>query len=445
MLISNIFFYKILFVTEIIIAEFMFAHKLKRRTAFIPRAILSVFIAISFSALFFVPLKDNWYSSFIFLTIFAVTVPLLKLCFNEPWINVLFCAIASYATQHFAFELANFVLTLISWASSPLFGMYASDSFSLFEFNKVSAFYSVVYLFCFLAAYVLIYYIFSKKIQKDADMRIKSLPLTLLIGAGLLCNIVLHSIIIYEPFNRTNILISCIYNMMVCFLLLCGQFALLQNRELKTELDIVQQLLYNKQEQYEVLKENIDIINLKCHDMRHQIHELNDKKTISEDVVKDIQDSIKLYDSMINTGNEALDVILTEKSLRAQANNITLTCIADGHSLGFLSDADIYSLFGNAIDNAMEATTKIADPERRFISINVHKTGGFVSVCIKNSYEGDLIFDGNGLPKTTKENAVYHGYGIKSIDYITRKHDGSLDLSAENNTFIISILFPVAD
>lgn len=233
--------------------------------------------------------------------------------------------------------------------------------------------------------------------------------------------------------------------MIVCVLLLCGQFALLQNRELKTELDVIQQLLYNKQEQYELLKENIDIINLKCHDMRHQIREINDKRAISEDVVKDIQDSIKLYDSMINTGNEALDVILTEKSLRAQANNITLSCMADGNALKFLNDADIYSLFGNALDNAMEAVNKIPDPERRFVSINAHKTGGFVSVCIKNSYEGTVLFDGNGLPKTTKENAVYHGYGIKSIDYITHKHGGSLDLSAENNVFTISILFPLSE
>lgn len=445
MLVTNIFFYKILFAVEILVAEFLFAHRLKLRSGFVLRAVFSAALTVLVAAVFYVPFDGTWYSTIVFLSIFGVTVPLLRFCFNEPWVNMIFCAIAAYTTQHFAFELANLLLTLISWVNSPLFGMYASDSFTLFEFNKVSVFYSAIYLVCFFAAYVAAYYIFCKRIQKDADMRVRSLTLTLLIGAGLLCNIVLHSVIIYQPFDRTNILVSCLYNMMVCVLLLCGQFALLQNKELKTELDVVRHLLYGKQEQYEALKENIDIINMKCHDIRHQIREFSDRKAIGDDIVKDIQDSITLYDGIVNTGNEALDVILTEKSLKAQANGVTLSCIADGKSLGFLSDAEIYSLFGNAIDNAMEATGKIADTSKRFISINVQKTNDFVLVCVKNSYEGEVVFDSKGIPKTTKDDTSYHGYGIKSIDYITNKHDGSMNLVAEHGIFMISLLFPVPD
>lgn len=445
MMVTNIFFYKILFAAEILVAEFLYSFRLKHSSAFLPKAVLSAAFTILVAAVFYVPFERTWYSTIVFLTIFGVTVPLLKLCFNEPWVNIIFCAIASYTTQHFAFELANLLLTLISWVNSPLFGMYASDSFTLFEFNKVSVFYSAIYLACFFATYVAAYYVFCKRIRRDADMRVRSLTLTLLIGAGLLCNIVLHSVIIYQPFDRTNVLVSCMYNMMVCILLLCGQFALLQNKELKTELDVVRQLLYGKQERYEALKENIDIINMKCHDIRHQIREFSDRSAIGDDIVRDIQGAIKLYDGIMNTGNEALDVILTEKSMKAQAGGITLSVIADGKALSFLSDAEIYSLFGNAIDNAMEATGKISDPAKRFISINVQRTNGFVLVCVKNSYEGEIAFDRKGIPETTKENKLYHGYGIKSINYITEKHDGSMNLAAENGTFMISLLFPVPD
>lgn len=182
MMVTNIFFYKILFAAEILIAEFLYSFRLKHSSAFLPKAVLSAAFTILVAAVFYVPFERTWYSTIVFLTIFGVTVPLLKLCFNEPWVNIIFCAIASYTTQHFAFELANLLLTLISWVNSPLFGMYASDSFTLFEFNKVSVFYSAIYIACFFATYVAAYYIFCKRIRRDADMRVRSLTLTLLMA-----------------------------------------------------------------------------------------------------------------------------------------------------------------------------------------------------------------------------------------------------------------------
>ena len=80
---------------------------------------------------------------------------------------------------------------------------------------------------------------------------------------------------------------------------------------------------------------------------------------------------IDIYDSMLKTGNEALDVIFAEKSLLCRKNDIKLNCIIDGAKLSFMETADIYVLFGNLMDNAMEAVEKLSDVDKRIVSVNV--------------------------------------------------------------------------
>ena len=60
-------------------------------------------------------------------------------------------------------------------------------------------------------------------------------------------------------------------------------------------------------------------------------------------------------------------------------------------------------------------------------------------VHIENFYEGSLSFD-NGLPKTTKKDKRYHGFGMKSIRMITEKYHGYFKVKAENGLFILNIL-----
>lgn len=69
-------------------------------------------------------------------------------------------------------------------------------------------------------------------------------------------------------------------------------------------------LLWRQQkEHYRIAKENIDIINRKCHDLKHQIAALRDMctKEEREKYIEEIQDSIQIYEAMVKTGNDVLD------------------------------------------------------------------------------------------------------------------------------------------
>lgn len=441
--VSNLTLYKLLFMAEILSAEFLFTFRLKKRKYFILRAIGCAVVLFTVAAFFPEASADALYSSFMFLTLFAVTVPALLLCCDEPWQNVVFCAMAAYTLQHFAYELANLALSLIVFGKSPILGMYDKGPIDFWAFDKQSLLLIFVYLLCYFVSYLLVYLFFGRKIKKGSEMQIKSLSLLFLIGVGLLVDIVLNSVLIYSEMDFVNSVVNYVTNLLCCVLLLYGQFGLLLTKELKDELQTMQQLWNQDKEQYAALKENIDLINMKCHDMRHQIREIGKSKSISSETIAEIENSISLYDSMVKTGNDVLDTILTEKSLLCYRKGIVLTCVADGGKLDFMSAPDLYSLFGNALDNAIEAVTKIDDVNGRIIGLRIHSVGQLVTVNIKNSFQGEIDFDENGFPKTTKEDKNYHGYGLKSIRYVVEKYEGSVAVQVEEGAFNLNILVPL--
>lgn len=118
--------------------------------------------------------------------------------------------------------------------------------------------------------------------------------------------------------------------------------------------------------------------------------------------------------------------------------------MVDGKQLDFMSDADICSLFGNALDNAIEAVCFIEEKDKRVIELTVKVSRGFLSVCVRNSYCCDVVFDGD-LPKTTKGDEINHGYGMKSIKSIVERYGGELSVVAQEGAFNLNMLFPLLD
>lgn len=72
--------------------------------------------------------------------------------------------------------------------------------------------------------------------------------------------------------------------------------------------------------------------------------------------------------------------------------SIELTTLVNGAELSFMDDADLYSLFGNALNNAIHATKKLPEKER-FITMTVSSGGGTTTIHIENSFSGILAID----------------------------------------------------
>jgi len=226
----------------------------------------------------------------------------------------------------------------------------------------------------------------------------------------------------------------------VTLLILCLNFGMVSSRELEIERDKIKEILKEKQEQYYYEKSMIDVINVKCHDLKHQLANLSGNS--GEKAVEEARAVVEAYDSSFYTGNTALDVILTRKAFSCRGKDIELTCAVNGKCIDFISEVDVYSLFGNILDNAIEATEKLEDKTKRVISLSIEKNGYFVTVSAQNYFAGKLIFD-NGNPLSTKGDSVNHGFGVKSIRMIAEKYNGNLVINTVGDRFILDIMFNV--
>jgi hypothetical protein len=212
----------------------------------------------------------------------------------------------------------------------------------------------------------------------------------------------------------------------------------------QASLDAMETILKRQYEQYVISKESIDIINRKYHDMKHLITIIRAEKDAGkkDQYLNDMYDQIKMYETQNKTGNAILDTLLTSKSMVCAANGIQFTCVADGKLLDFMDVADICSIFGNALDNAIESAQAIADLDKRLVKVAVYQQNELLLIRFENYFEKSLNYvDGN--LETTKRDKNFHGYGIKSIKSVADRHNGTVNVTAENNWFSLCILIPL--
>lgn len=216
-----------------------------------------------------------------------------------------------------------------------------------------------------------------------------------------------------------------------------------RNNSMRQELEAVQNTLQAQYQQYKQSRESIDLINMKYHDLKHQIQYLKDEPDAIKrnEFLEQMENDIKSFELQNKTGNAVLDTILTGKSLYCYKHGITMTCVVDGKLIDFMEVIDICNIFGNALDNAIESVLRIKDKEKRLIHVTVSQLNNFVMIRIENYYEDELEIDGETY-LTTKGDKKHHGYGIKSIKYTADRYDGAVHINADNNWFDIKIAIP---
>ncbi len=209
--------------------------------------------------------------------------------------------------------------------------------------------------------------------------------------------------------------------------------------EQEEQIGVLHQLWRQDRTQFESVKANMDVINMKCHDLKHILDRIEDKLTGEE--AASLREAIQFYDANIKTGNEVLDVVLCEKAMTCQKSGISFSCMADGEKLDFLTPVQTYTLFGNIIDNAVEAV-KPLPLEERVISLSCWEEKDSLVVEESNYFSGRLELD-HGLPATSKGDSSRHGFGTKSIQYIAAQCGGTMDIKVVDNMFFLTVRFPL--
>ncbi|MBP3880805.1 MAG: GHKL domain-containing protein [Lachnospiraceae bacterium] len=222
------------------------------------------------------------------------------------------------------------------------------------------------------------------------------------------------------------------YHMMVCQL------------SARLESEKLNQVLEMQYAAYKVSEESIALVNRKYHDLKHQISVLRDSTSEIErhEYLDQMEEDIRSFEAQTHTGNEVLDAILGTKMLQCMQEGIDLHVMAEGEALGFMDKMDISALFGNILDNAIEGTRKVDEPEDRRIRLYVNAQKGFLKILAENTFRGKVSFE-EGIPMTSKTHEVgYHGYGVRSIRATAEKYDGNVIMKAEDGWFRVHVLIP---
>lgn len=220
------------------------------------------------------------------------------------------------------------------------------------------------------------------------------------------------------------------------------KMAVFSSREAYT----MQHLLNKQYEQFQQSIKNAEIVNQRYHDLKHYINLLRSETDINqkEAYLNELEQSIKPHEAQYKTGHSELDILLTQKAEEILEHQINFTCVADGVHLKFINVLDLLSIFGNAIDNAIESVRSIEQIDKRIIKLAIFKQNQLLFIKFDNYFNNELnVINGNYL--TTKRDKTYHGFGLKSIKNIVDKYGGNVKISTENHWFTLMILIPIIE
>ena len=168
-----------------------------------------------------------------------------------------------------------------------------------------------------------------------------------------------------------------------------------------------------------------------------QRHDLEEELAVTRRILEEVRQ----YDTRVKTGNRALDVVLTMKRMICEGSDIEFSCLVNGALLNFMEESDIYSLFGNLLDNAIEEARHF-DSEHRVISLSVAQEQQFVLIHEENFIQAvpQMV---DGLPQTTKADKENHGFGVRSMRLIAEKYNGHFMIHVDKSLFRLDIMLPI--
>lgn len=228
------------------------------------------------------------------------------------------------------------------------------------------------------------------------------------------------------------------------FAILYAQQEQLRRIASNSELASINAQLHSQHQEYLQSKENLESLGRLAHDLKHQITALRAEVDPANQAkgFEQLEAAVQQYSAQQHTGNPVLDVVLTTKTRTCADKGITFTAVADGSLLTGMSSIDIATLFGNAIDNAIEATSGLANKEQRLIRLALYAQGEMTVIRFENYFQTALDRDNEGNLRTTKRDKQSHGFGVKSIRHIVKQYDGEVTIKTQDNWFTLTILLP---
>lgn len=413
------------FITQLLLIAFLYIPVFKKRKLFYVKYPLCLAAMIGLQTLkrfgyFPVPEPVNY------VIVTAMLTGTELLCFEAKGMQALFISVCIYGGQHIISNLCYALIFLI---------MYTAGNTELF------AYYFVIMPIVTAAGMVATYFLPVRIIKNKSELKFN--------------NVIIYYIIIVFMFVASTLthyarsaiyseLDGLVYLLLISSLFTCSSmlvgFMNLRKKQLEAENEILQELLRKDELRYEQAKLSNEKIQIKYHDMKQRTHQ----GIVNYESLKETEADDEILKSAYFTGNRALDVILSEKAMMCERLGIRLICTADGEAISFMRPHHIYSLVGNALENAIESLKGEQDTAMKEITVNIVRREGTCLFKTANYIKQSVEFS-DGVPQTTKSDAENHGFGAKSMRNVVYGYGGHICFYEEDETFIVLAEMPIPE
>ncbi len=411
------------FHVQLLIFELLFCMHLPRRKFFLARLLPCTALYLTLPAI----IPGGYFASFVvwgwftfgFIAMFLLSGLLIGFCFQMNVRQVVFYCCVGHTLQHMVHCLYQIIKIAFPLSDAAI---------------------QLLQLVVMLLACIVTHFCLCKRFRGSETVDFQN---NYLLMFALASTLIIYVVSYWSSTWETRTIGLYAFDFFSCFLLLVLLLDVFRIRKAERDQVIMQRLLHQEQGQHMVSRATADVINRKCHDLRHQITALRHMDDAEkEQSIRALEKAVLIYDCFPKTGNPDLDVIFAEKCLFAEKQHVSVRCIVDGEKFSFMSLEDLYCLLGNALDNAIEATAGEENEARRIVSIHAMAKDKLYSVHIENPCEKQPVFM-DGMPMTSKPDTDNHGYGMRSMRYLCEKYGGALSTGWEDGIFSLNMIFPL--
>ena len=177
------------------------------------------------------------------------------------------------------------------------------------------------------------------------------------------------------------------------------------------------------------------------HDMKNHLLILQAQAEDSQEIrrsIESLQEEIEGYEAYCHTGNDFLDVVIRDKIRAARSRNIDFQEMIRFGDGGFMEPLDISTIFGNALDNAIEASEKMAE-SMRLITVKAARIHDMMVIAVENNMQPDTpVYE-----RTSKKDTLMHGFGIANIQSAAERYGGQCTTKAGDGKFVLKVVIPI--
>ncbi len=207
---------------------------------------------------------------------------------------------------------------------------------------------------------------------------------------------------------------------------------------------------------YEMLEEQYTRSERLRHDLKNHVIALTgllEKKEWKKmgSYLDSMADSADLRTGEEITGNRVVDILLYQKRKSAEEKHILWECDVQMPPNCCISEFDLCVLFGNILDNAVEACERLQQVGRHcdqppFISVQA----GSIRKCFLLEVKNSVSMAEKGQSPTAdritvKKNREGHGFGLLNVGDVVHKYNGVMNTEMREETFVTSVLVPLCD